>query len=94
MPKIITILESNPRKATLSFYLLPASIAIADHHKPVSVEQSIRQEFDESIIRLGEVARNALPRITDSDILKAATAAVLVSKHSYAEAEELLDEDS
>ena len=94
VPKIVSILESNPGKATLSFYLLPTSIAIHDYHKPVLVEQSIRQEFDESITRLGEIARHALPAITDPNISVAATAAILVSNRSYAEAETLLEAES
>lgn len=94
VPEIVSILESNPGKATLSFYLLPTSIAIADHHNPVSIEQSIRQEFDESITRLGDIGRRALPAITDPNISIAATAAILVSNGSYTEAEGLLAADS
>ena len=94
VPMIVSALESDPEKATLSFYLLPVSIAIADYHKRVSVEQSIRQELDESIIRLGEIARRALPAITDPHISKAVTAAILVSNRTYPEAEDLLEADS
>ena len=39
--------QAAPDKATLSFYLLPASIAVADSVNPVSVAPEIRRSYND-----------------------------------------------
>jgi hypothetical protein len=94
VPTIVSALAVMPRKATLSFYLLPASIAVADHANPVAVPQHIRREFEESLLALGSIAKAALASISDLHVARAAHAAVLVSEGLYEQAGELLDADA
>ena len=94
VPVIVSIVAVSPQRATLSFYLLPASICIADHVNPVEVNNQIRMEFKTAIAKLGQVAELALPNISDPDISTAARAAVLVSQGDYSQAAELLEADA
>ena len=94
VPHIVRTLANSPARATLSFYLLPTSIAIADHENPVDVPSSIRSDFNEATAALGSIAGAALPLILDPDIAIAAQAAVLVSQGAYQQAGELLEADA
>jgi hypothetical protein len=94
VPRIVSALSKAPSKGTLSFYLLPASIAIADSSNPVSVPTDVRRTFNESLLALGAMASAALPSISDQHIAKAAQAAVLVSTGAFQQAGELLEADA
>jgi hypothetical protein len=94
VPQIVDALSKAPGKATLSFYLLPVSIAVADSANPVEVTPEIRSSFSASLLTLGAIARAALPAISDQDIAKAAQAAVLVSTGDFQQADELLEADA
>ena len=94
VPVIVSAMSAEPRRATLSFYLLPASIAVADHIKPVDAPGEIRRRFEESLVTLGTIAKAALPSISDANVATAARAAALVSDGSYQQAGELLDADA
>jgi hypothetical protein len=91
---IVSVLSKTPGKATLSFYLLPASIAVADSANPVDVTPEIRRSFSESLLTLGAIASAALPSISDQHIAKAAQVAVLVSTGAFQQAGELLEADA
>jgi hypothetical protein len=94
VPHIVAALSKAPRKATLSFYLLPVSIAVADSTNPVDVAPDARRCFGESLVALGTIASDALPFISDPHIARAAQAAVLVSNGAYQQAAELLEADA
>ena len=94
VPRIVSALSKAPGKATLSFYLLPASIAVADSANPVSVAPEIRRSFSESLLALGAIASAALSSISDQHIAKAAQAAVLVATGAFQQAGELLEADA
>ena len=94
VPFIVSAMSATPSRATLSFYLLPTSIAVADHINPVEVPREIRRRFEESLHTLGTLAKAELPSISDANISTAARAAALVSEGSYQQAGELLDADA
>ena len=94
VPQIVSALAAAPGKATLSFYLLPTSIAVADDANPVSVVPEIRRSFSKALLDLGAIASVALPSITDPHIAKAAQAAVLVSAGDFQQAGDLLEADA
>lgn len=91
VPELVSALAGDPGKATLSHYLLPASIAIADHATPVDVAPALRHRFDESLRVLGAIAAQQLPTLSDPGITRAAQAAVLVSTGAFEQAAELLE---
>jgi hypothetical protein len=68
VPRVVSTLSTAPDKATLSFYLLPASIAIADSFSPVAAPLEIRDNFSKSLVSLGTIASAALPSITDPNM--------------------------
>src|SRR5690606_9436892 len=94
VPFIVSALAAAPDKATLSFYLLPASIAVADSVNPVSVDPAIRDSYGESLLELGAIASAALSSIVDPDIAKVAQAAALVSAGAFEQAGNLLEADA
>src|SRR5690606_3004839 len=94
VPFIVSTLATAPEKATLSFYLLPASIAVADSVNRVSVAPDIRRSYSEALLELGAIASAALPSIADPDIAKAAQAAALVSAGDFQQASDLLEADA
>jgi hypothetical protein len=91
VPEIVSTLSRDPGRATLSFYLLPASIAIADSADPVDVPSGIRNSFTEAVAALGSIAERALPSVVDEHMAKAVKAAVLVSRGNFHQAGELLE---
>ncbi len=93
LPHIVSALSQAPSKATLSFFLLPVSIAIADDASPIMVVPQIRADFVESVSQLGKIAAAALPSISDIHVATAAQAAVLVSQGLYRQANDLLEMD-
>ena len=94
VPTIVSTLASDPGRATLSFYMLPASIAIADHLTAIAADHEVRNNFSVAISKLGVIAAQALPQITDPDIRIAAQAAVMVAQGDYSGADELLNADA
>lgn len=94
VPKIVSTLARSPEKATLSFYLLPTSIALADKANPIDVDPVIRNAFKASVETLGHIAADALPSMSNPDVTKAAQAAVFVSHGDYQKAEDLLEADT
>ncbi len=94
VPRIVSALSRAPSKATLSFYLLPASIAIADNVNPVEVSVAIRENFTGSVAALGGFATSSLPTIVDEHTARAAQTAWLVSLGKFLQADELLETDS
>lgn len=93
VPRIVATLSQAPGKGTLGFYLLPASIAIADNANPVEVPARMRDAFTSAIATLGGIAAAALPAMTDKDMTKAAQVAVLVAQGDFDQAAELIDAD-
>ena len=91
---IVAALATAPERAALSFYLLPAAIAVADSISPVGVAPEVRRGFSTSLLELGAMARAALPSITDPHIAKAARAAALVSSGEFQRAGALLEADA
>ena len=94
VPHIVAALATAPERAALSFYLLPAPIAVADSISPVGVAPEVRRGFSTSLLELGAIARAALPSITDPHIAKAARAAALVSSGEFQRAGALLEADA
>ena len=94
VPRIVSTLARAPMKATLSFFLLPASIAIADHARLAEVPTALREVFARALADLGSLASAALSTDIDEHIATAARAAVLVSQGRFEEAGALLDEDA
>ncbi len=94
IPFIVSALATAPDKATLSFYLLPASIAVADSVNPVSVAAEIRYSYSESLLELGAIASAELPSIADPHIARADRAAALVSAGDFQQAGGLLETDA
>ena len=94
VPTVVATLAAEPIRATLSFYMLPTLIAIADHSSPVTTDQEIRIEFNAAISQLGVIATQALPTIADQDVRIAAQAAILAAQGDYAVAHELLNADA
>ncbi|WP_329669553.1 hypothetical protein [Arenimonas sp.] len=94
VPFIVSAMSVDPRKATLSFYLLPTSIAIADNASPVDAPQEIRRRFQQSLLALGAIAKAQLASMSDPDVAMAAQAAALVSDGLYQKAGDLLEADA
>jgi hypothetical protein len=94
VPYIVSALSQAPDRATLSFYLLPASIAVVDSANSIAVTPEIRRSFNEALLALGAIASEALPSISDQQLVKAAQAAVLVSTGAFQQAGELLEADA
>ena len=94
VPQIVSTLSKAPNKATLSFFLLPTSIAIADNDKPVDVPKEVREMFSNALVALGGIAASLLPTVTDTHIAKAAQASVLASQGNFHKAGELLEADA
>jgi hypothetical protein len=94
VPQIVSTLPQAPSKATLSFYLLPTLIAIADNANPVDVPAAIRDSFTAAVTALGGIAATTLPSIVDQNVAKAAQAAVLVSQGAFQQAGDMLEEDA
>jgi hypothetical protein len=93
VPEIVSTLFRDPSKATLSFYLLPASIATADNASPVDVPGAIRADFTEAVAVLGDIAVTMLSSAADEHMAEAMTAAALVSQGDFQKACELLEKD-
>jgi hypothetical protein len=93
VPAIVSALAAAPGRATMSFYLLPASIAVADSTNLVTVAPEVRRSFGHSLLELGSIASAALPSIKDPHTLRAARAAVLVSTGAFQQASDLLEAD-
>lgn len=93
VPQIVSTLSQAPNKATLSFYLLPASIAIADNANPIAVPEAIRESFTKALAVLGGIAAASLPSVADEDLAKAMQAAVLVWQGEFQRANGLLESD-
>ena len=93
VPRIVSTLSQAPNKATLSFYLLPASIAIADNANPIAVPAAIRENFTKALTVLGGIAAASLPSVADEDLAKTMQAAVLVWQGDFQQAGELLELD-
>jgi len=94
VPQIVSTLLQDPSKATLSFYLLPASIAIADKASPVDAPALVRESFTKAMTALSGIAASALPSTMDKDMARAAQAVLLVSRGDYQQAAELLEADA
>ena len=94
IPEIVATLSTAPDNGTLSFFLLPASIAVADHEHPVDVAPEIRRRFEESMLVLGSLAAVVHQSTSDDNLSRASRAAILASQRSFDEASELLDSDS
>jgi hypothetical protein len=94
VPQIVSTLSQAPDKATLSFFLLPASVAVADNANPVDVPEEMRESFASALAALGGIATSALSTITDEYVARAAQAAVLVSQGDFQQAGELLEADA
>ena len=94
VPQIVFTLSQAPNKATLSFFLLPASIAIADNNKPVDAPAEMRETFASALVALGGIAASLLPTIVDEHIARAAQASVLISQGNFQQAGELLEADA
>lgn len=94
VPAIVTAMSVAPERASLSFYLLPASIAIADHESPVEVSGEVRQRFRGALATLGAIAKERGHLIADPNVAKAAQAAALIYDGAYQQAGELLDADA
>jgi hypothetical protein len=94
VPQIVSTLLRAPSKATFSFYLLPASIAIADSARPVDAPEAMRESFTQAVIALGDIAASALASAVDEHMVRAAQAAVLVSRGDYQQAGQLLEADA
>lgn len=90
VPHIISVLSQAPSKATLGFYLLPTSIAIADNANPIDAPVAIRDGFSRALETLGAIAASELPFIIDEHVVIAAQAAVLVSHGDFRLAADLL----
>jgi hypothetical protein len=91
VPQIVATLSRAPSKATLSFYLLPALIAIVDNTNPVAVSPELRDSFTEATAQLGAIAAFALPSTVDHHMKTAMQAEVLVSQDAHQQARELLE---
>ncbi|MBD7923740.1 hypothetical protein [Xanthomonas bonasiae] len=91
VPRIVSTLSEAPNKATLSFYLLPASIAIADNANPIAAPATIRESFTQALAVLGGIAAASLPSASDEDLAKAMQAAVLVWQGDFQQAAGLLE---
>jgi len=94
VPQIVFVLSQAPNKATLGFYLLPTSIAIADNANPIDVPAAVRESFTKAVATLGAIAASELPSIFDEHLAMAAKAAVLVSHGDFQQAGELLEADA
>lgn len=94
IPLIVSALSQDPRKATLSFYLLPASIALADNARPVDLPIAIREDFKEAVAVLGGIAAAMLSSAVDEHMIEAMKAAVLVSQGDFQQVCELLEADA
>jgi hypothetical protein len=93
VPTIVGTLAAQPGRGTLSFYMLPTFIAIADHSEPIASDDDLRHEFMAAISKLGVIAAQEIPTISDKDIQIAARAAVLAANGDYFGAAELLNSD-
>lgn len=93
VPLIVSALSRNPSKATLSFYLLPASIAAADHVNPVDVPGEIREDFTRALAVLGNIAAAVLPITDDENMASAMKVAALVAQGDFQKACALLEAD-
>ena len=94
VPRIVSTLAREPTKVTLSFFLLPASIAVADNARQLDVPAEMRERFENGLSELGGLASSALLTVTDQHIAKAARAAVLVAQRQFEQAGDLLDADA
>ena len=94
VPQIVFVLSQAPNKATLGFYLLPTSIAIADNANPIDVRAAVRESFTRAVATLGAIAASELPSIVDEHLAMAAQAAVLISHGDFQQAAELLEADA
>jgi hypothetical protein len=93
VPRIVSTLSQAPNKATLSFYLLPASIAIADNASPIAAPATIRESFTKALAVLGGIAAASFPFAADEDLAKAMQAAVLVGQGDFQQAGAVLELD-
>lgn len=79
VPHIVAALATNPARATMSFFLLPASIEVARHERAVALPQSLEAPYMQALESLPALAAAASrphwkPEVCTSALAAAAAA--------------------
>ena len=80
VPHIIRVLASDPRRASFSFFQLPACIEIARARDDFPIPADLRQPYFESLQRLPALVAAAAAREWDENILCCALSAIAAAK--------------
>ena len=83
VPHIVAALESDPARATMSYFLLPASIEIARHERPVTLSPSLEAAYLASLAKLPKLAAAASRPHWSSDVCTSALAAMAAATGNY-----------
>jgi hypothetical protein len=87
VPEIVKHLATDPKRATFSFFALPASIEIARAKDNLAIPAELSAAYFEAIRSLGPLAASMARPDADPLVCRAATAAfaAAVGQHGYAE---------
>ena len=94
VPHIVSVLATNPSRATRDFFLLPACIEIARANREVPVPEELRSAYQAAIRRLPELVGQAASKEWDESFLACAMTAMAVGKGHVRVAEAVLEMDS
>lgn len=91
IPEIVATLEKAPEKATLSFFLLPASIEVIRHKKGIIVPIDLDTRYHNAISKLSTLALQVATQHSNSELARAALALIAVAVGQYEHAELILE---
>lgn len=90
VPHIVETLSTNPARASLSFFLLPASIEIARATTELEIPPDIERDYFDALSRYPQLAAAAAKPNWDQSICTAALAAIAVATGNHRVAQLLL----
>jgi hypothetical protein len=83
VPHIVAALETNPGRATMSFFLLPASIEVARHERAVPLPASLESAYLAALAKLPALAAAASRPQWAPDVCTSAVAAVAAATGNH-----------
>jgi hypothetical protein len=91
IPAVVSIIESNPQKATASFFQFPTWVEICRQRKHVPIPDDLRPGYFEALARLGPLSATVVNSNSDEGFLRCLLASIAVSKAEIALAEAILE---
>lgn len=93
VPHIVAALEANPSRATMSFFLLPASIEVARFQHQVVVPTNLEAAYASSLAKIPKLAGDAARPNWKPEVCRSALAAAAAATGNYLLAELIMQVD-